>query len=137
MSLRNHTDRWSKQEADSPFNLATAVTIAGQEKATVTVEPSDRESLFFAPVIAISDYGQTTYSVKVDGNPRYQAAIPPTDITMVSDAFRPPVQFKESVEITISNLAPATDPQTTYNVRILGWQRRRKTGERDNVGWKD
>lgn len=129
----DQTGRWSKDPNDRPFNVSTEVSVPAGSEATITLEPSDRSGRFFVPVVAISDYETSTYRITVDDMRRYEATVPPVDLSVPVDSFMPPLQFEDDMEITIANLSPPGGVDNDYIIRLIGWQRRRGSGERDQI----
>lgn len=119
------------QDRDDPFNQAKAVTLDAGQEAEITFEPAERQSEYYMATLAISKRSDSSYRVETDGTNEFgPAPIPPTDIDDDADTFRPPATFEDSVTVTVANLDSSAT--RTYNLQVVGWERRRFT---DEGGW--
>lgn len=126
-SIYDHRDR------DQPFNEAASVTLGDGNAAVTTLSPSDRQSRYFLRMAAATKIAGTTYRVEVDGETIFSdSAVPPTDIDDAVDTFTPPKPFEEDVVMTITN---ATGSQETYRMQFVGWERRLRGTESEEVPW--
>lgn len=106
-----------------PYNEPYSTILEPGQKVTAEWDPSISGSTFFMPLLAASKHFDSTYMVKVDGSTVYgpDNRIPPTDIDDLSTVWWPPVEWSDTLEVTIKRLSDASTTER-YDIQPVGWE---------------
>lgn len=106
-----------------PFNDPYSAVLDPGQKVTATFEPTLSGSTFYMPILAVSKYSESAYTVKADGNVIYgpDHSIPPTDIDDLSTCWWPPREFETELKVTAKRLSSAPSTEV-YHIQPIGWE---------------
>jgi hypothetical protein len=104
----------------SPVTIGTRVSVGSNQRAEVEFYPNQSGTTFHLPIVAVTRAEKSTYQVDADGTVRYeQSPLPPSEPNHLEQAFMPPLEFGDSMKVTIRNVDTAS---REYSIMVVGWE---------------